>query len=47
MASVVFVHRSTGSWELALTGPLILLYLVGAAVWWNMVDLDKPQTFQV
>ena len=45
MASVGSLYKATGSWDLALVGPLIGLYAVGAVVWATMVRNDEPQEF--
>ncbi len=45
VASVGAIYKATGSWNMALVGPLIGMYLIGAIAWATMV-VNKPQAFE-
>ncbi|KAG1677729.1 hypothetical protein FOA52_001041 [Chlamydomonas sp. UWO 241] len=44
VSAVGKLHAATGSWNIALVGPLVGLYLIGAAAWAGMV-VNEPQDF--
>ncbi len=37
VAGVGSLYKATGSWDVALVGPMIGLYVLGAAAWTTMV----------